>query len=85
MKLLAGISLLPLLLIILSFCDSAVAQTPFYQGKTITIIAGTAPGGGGDHRTKALIPSLRKHAQGVLRTQTFTASTRSSSARSPIL
>lgn len=43
---------------------AALAQAPFYQGKTITIVAGTAPGGAGDHRTKALIPSLRKHIPG---------------------
>jgi tripartite-type tricarboxylate transporter receptor subunit TctC len=43
---------------------SAVAQTPFYQGKTITVIATTAPGGSGDLRVKALVPFLRKHVPG---------------------
>jgi len=28
--------------------DQAFTQAPFYQGKTITIVAGTAPGGIGD-------------------------------------
>jgi tripartite-type tricarboxylate transporter receptor subunit TctC len=42
----------------------APAQVPFYQGKTITIVAGNAPGGAGDHRIKALVPSLRKHIPG---------------------
>ena len=42
----------------------AFAQAPFYQGKTITVIATTAPGGTGDMRVKALIPTLRKHIPG---------------------
>jgi tripartite-type tricarboxylate transporter receptor subunit TctC len=43
---------------------SAVAQTPFYQGKTVTVIAATAPGGTGDLRVKALVPFLRKYIPG---------------------
>jgi hypothetical protein len=39
--------------------DGALAQVPFYQGKTLVVVVGTAPGGAGDHRTKALVPSLR--------------------------
>jgi tripartite-type tricarboxylate transporter receptor subunit TctC len=42
----------------------AFAQAPFYQGKTITVIATTAPGGTGDMRVKALVPTLRKHIPG---------------------
>ena len=42
----------------------AFAQAPFYKGKTITVIATTAPGGTGDMRVKALIPTLRKHIPG---------------------
>lgn len=63
MKLPAGFSLC-LLWIAFSPPESVMAQAPFYQGKTITIVAGTAPGGAGDHRTKALIPYLRKHIPG---------------------
>jgi hypothetical protein len=33
--------------------DDSFAQAPYYQGKTITIIAGTAPGGIGDNRVKS--------------------------------
>ena len=44
--------------------DSLLSQTDFYQGKTITVIAGTAPGGTGDFRVKALVPFLRKHIPG---------------------
>jgi tripartite-type tricarboxylate transporter receptor subunit TctC len=40
------------------------AQTSFYEGKTITIIAGTAPGGIGDNRVKAMTPFLRKYIPG---------------------
>ncbi|HEV8725660.1 MAG TPA: hypothetical protein VGW77_34005 [Candidatus Binatia bacterium] len=40
------------------------SQAPFYQGKTITIIAGTAPGGIGDNRVKAIVPFLRKYIPG---------------------
>jgi tripartite-type tricarboxylate transporter receptor subunit TctC len=43
---------------------SAHAQTPFYQGKTITVIVSTSPGGTGDLRVKALVPFLRKHIPG---------------------
>lgn len=40
------------------------AQAPFYQAKTITVVAGTAPGGIGDARVKSLIPYLRKYISG---------------------
>jgi tripartite-type tricarboxylate transporter receptor subunit TctC len=43
---------------------SGFSQAPFYQGKTITVIAGTAPGGTGDFRVRALIPFLRKYTTG---------------------
>lgn len=40
------------------------AQTSFYGGKTITVIAGTEPGGTLDMRIKALMPFLRKYVPG---------------------
>jgi tripartite-type tricarboxylate transporter receptor subunit TctC len=40
------------------------SQTDFYQGKTVTVVISTAPGGTGDLRIKALLPFLRKHIQG---------------------
>jgi len=40
------------------------AQGNFYEGKTITLIATTAPGGSGDLRIKAMVPFLRKHIPG---------------------
>jgi tripartite-type tricarboxylate transporter receptor subunit TctC len=42
----------------------ALSQTPFYVGKTITIIQGRSPGGFGDMRVKALIPFLQKYVPG---------------------
>jgi tripartite-type tricarboxylate transporter receptor subunit TctC len=50
--------------VIAVLADSALAQAPFYQGKTLVVVAGTAPGGAGDHRTRALIPFLRKYIPG---------------------
>jgi len=46
------------------FSASAFAQTPFYQGKTITIIQGTEAGGSSDMMTKAMITHLKKHIPG---------------------
>jgi tripartite-type tricarboxylate transporter receptor subunit TctC len=42
----------------------AFGQTPFYQGKTVTMIASRAPGGTGDLRDKSLLPFLRKYIPG---------------------
>jgi tripartite-type tricarboxylate transporter receptor subunit TctC len=42
----------------------AFAQLPFYQGKTITVVASTAPGGTGDLRVRALVPFLKKNIPG---------------------
>ncbi|MGZ8464606.1 MAG: hypothetical protein ACXWXT_03585, partial [Candidatus Binatia bacterium] len=53
-----------LAILTLSLLSSAHAQTPFYQGKTITVIVSTSPGGTGDLRVKALVPFLRKHIPG---------------------
>ncbi|HWP60371.1 MAG TPA: hypothetical protein VNL14_20920 [Candidatus Acidoferrales bacterium] len=43
---------------------SLLAQTPFYQGKTITLIQGTAPGGSSDMMVKAAVPFLKKYIPG---------------------
>lgn len=42
----------------------APAQTPFYQGKTITVVSGVAGGGSGDIRIRALLPFWRKYIPG---------------------
>ena len=49
---------------LLFFTAQAFAQAPFYQGKTITVIATTSPGGTGDMRVKSLLPYLKKHIPG---------------------
>ena len=40
------------------------SQAPFYQGKTITILRGSAPGGVGEMRTRAVANYLKKHVPG---------------------
>ncbi|HEX2225886.1 MAG TPA: hypothetical protein VHM64_02015, partial [Candidatus Binatia bacterium] len=42
----------------------ALAQAPFYQGKTITLIVGAGPGGMGDLRARALASALAKNIPG---------------------
>jgi tripartite-type tricarboxylate transporter receptor subunit TctC len=42
----------------------AYSQANFYEGKTITVIAFTAPGGSGDLRVKAVLPFLKKYIPG---------------------
>jgi tripartite-type tricarboxylate transporter receptor subunit TctC len=50
--------------ILLSSLISAHAQSNFYQGKTITVIISTNPGGTGDLRIKATMPYLTKYIPG---------------------
>lgn len=40
------------------------AQTPFYEGKTLTVILSTDPAGTSSVRLRPLIPYLRKHIPG---------------------
>jgi tripartite-type tricarboxylate transporter receptor subunit TctC len=47
-----------------AFSQIASAQTPYYQGKTITVLRGGEPGGTGDVQAKALIQFLKKHIPG---------------------
>jgi tripartite-type tricarboxylate transporter receptor subunit TctC len=56
--------LLALLILFLVLHAVASAQVPFYQGKTITIIQGTAPGGSSDMLTRSMMPFLQKHIPG---------------------
>ena len=44
--------------------SSGFSQASFYQGKTITIIRGSAPGGVGEMRTRAVANYLKKHVPG---------------------
>jgi len=43
--------------------EPAVAA-PFYQGKTLTVVIGTSPGGTGDFRARAVSQYLQKHLPG---------------------
>src|SRR6188474_2774369 len=43
---------------------SALAQTPFYQGKTVKVVVAGTLGGTADFRVRALVPFLRKHIPG---------------------
>lgn len=56
-----GIALCALML---PLSTSAFAQTPFYQGKTITVIQGTEAGGSSDVMTRAMLGYLKKHIPG---------------------
>jgi tripartite-type tricarboxylate transporter receptor subunit TctC len=42
----------------------AFPQASFFQGKTVTIIQSSGPGGVGDMRTKAIVPFLQKYIPG---------------------
>jgi tripartite-type tricarboxylate transporter receptor subunit TctC len=41
-----------------------LSQANFYQGKTITLIRGSTPGGVGERRARSVIPYLTKHIPG---------------------
>ena len=58
------LSLALLKIVILYSWTYAFSQTPFYQGKTLTILAASPAGGSGDLRIKAAVPFLRKHIPG---------------------
>jgi len=50
---------------LLVWSGSAIAgEAPFYQGKTITVIAVDQPGGTGDLRTRVVTQHLQKHLPG---------------------
>src|SRR5918994_4685455 len=59
----AKITVLTALLVFLAVAP-AFPQTPFYQGKTITMIRGGAPGGVGEMRTRTVAKYLTKHVPG---------------------
>ena len=42
----------------------AFPQASFFQGKTVTVVQSSAPGGVGDMRTKAIVPFLQKYIPG---------------------
>jgi tripartite-type tricarboxylate transporter receptor subunit TctC len=52
------------LICLLAPAGGAFGQAPFYQGKTITLVRGSTPGGIGETRVRAFIPYLKKHIPG---------------------
>jgi tripartite-type tricarboxylate transporter receptor subunit TctC len=44
--------------------SNAWGQAPLYQGKTVTLVRGSTPGGIGEMRLRALVPYLKKHIPG---------------------
>jgi tripartite-type tricarboxylate transporter receptor subunit TctC len=44
--------------------DYARPQGTFYEGKTITVVAGTEPGGSGDMRARGVVSVLKKYIPG---------------------
>jgi len=65
----SGVAFVIGMLIYVAFAETGLAQTPFYTGKTITVVVATDAGGSGDLRTKAVISVLKKYIPG---TPTFT-------------
>ena len=49
---------------LLPHLGAALAQVPFYQGKTITIVQSRAAGGTGDGYVRSIIPFLEKYIPG---------------------
>jgi tripartite-type tricarboxylate transporter receptor subunit TctC len=52
------------LLIFFFYASPALPQSSYYQGKTVTILESSAPGGVGTLRTKAVVPFLQKYIPG---------------------
>jgi hypothetical protein len=59
-----SVSVLVAALISFLVSGEALSQTPFFQGKTVTIVQGRDPGGTGDMRVRAMMPFLQKHIPG---------------------
>ncbi|MBI2365193.1 MAG: hypothetical protein HYV01_09350 [Deltaproteobacteria bacterium] len=63
-KVSAKVFMIALLAFFVAAPQTALPQTPFYQGKTITIVQGRDPGGTGDIRVKAVLLFLQKYIPG---------------------
>ena len=61
-----GFAMMPIVAMgsILLFAQPVMSQTPYYAGKTITIVRGGGPGGSGEFQSRALMPYLKKHIPG---------------------
>src|SRR4029453_995897 len=60
----AGLLLTALFIEVSFLPGDLLAQTSFYQGKTISLILGTAPGGSSDMMVKSALPYLKKYIPG---------------------
>ena len=50
--------------VVLASTTEGFAQTPYYAGKTITIVRGGGAGGSGEFQSRALMPFLKKYIPG---------------------
>ena len=50
--------------ILIGIAGAAFPQTPYYAGKTITIVRGGGAGGSGEFQSRALMPYLKKYIPG---------------------
>jgi len=58
------ISIVIVCLFLFGGVDRQVTAAPFYEGKTLTLVVGTSPGGTGDFRARAASQYLRRHLPG---------------------
>ncbi len=58
------IAFAPLIVFVGLLPTGSLAQSDFYEGKTVTILQDSTPGGTGHLRTMALVPVLQKHIPG---------------------
>lgn len=49
---------------LLGMAETSLSQTPYYAGKTITIVRGGGAGGSGEFQSRALMPYLKKYIPG---------------------
>lgn len=63
-RLLLSTAVLAMWILLLAGATSAVAQEPFYKGKTVRVIVGGSAGGGYDTYTRVIARHLGKHVPG---------------------
>jgi tripartite-type tricarboxylate transporter receptor subunit TctC len=59
-----GLAIVAQAFVLLSLPGGAWPQSPYYAGRTITIIRGGGPGGSGEFQSRALMPYLSKYIPG---------------------
>jgi tripartite-type tricarboxylate transporter receptor subunit TctC len=63
-ELLAGLLLAALFIEVSFLPGDLLAQAAFYQGKTVSLVLGTAPGGSSDMMVRSALPYLKKYIPG---------------------